>query len=269
VDNPILSISEQCRLIELPRSSFYYQPVQTVDHYMLQLMALIDEEFTRHPHLGTRTMRQYLRSIGHTVNRKRVQHLYCLMGLEAIYPKPDLSKPNKAHKIYPYLLRGVPITACNQVWSTDITYIRLQNGFAYLMAIIDWYSRYVLDWQLSTTLEADFCVETLSRTLQQYESGCEIFNTDQGSQFTSSDFTDVLKDHYIQISMDGRGRALDNIFIERLWRSVKYECIYLKEFATVAQVRAALHEYFKYYNNARFHQSLNYNTPAQVYFSGV
>lgn len=213
-------------------------------------------------------MRQYLRSKGHMVNRKRVQHLYCLMGLEAIYPKPDLSKPNKQHKVYPYLLRGKRITACNQVWSTDITYIRMQHGFAYLMAIIDWYSRYVLDWRLSTTLEADFCVDTLLRTLQQYGVRCEIFNTDQGSQFTSTDFTDVLKDHDILISMDGRGRALDNVFIERLWRSVKYECIYLKEFATVAQVRDALQEYFEYYNNARFHQSLNYDTPAKVYFSG-
>jgi len=228
-------------------------------------MKLIDEEYTRHPFLGTRRMRKYLNTEGYPVNRKRVQNLYLGMGIEAIYPAPNLSKANKGHTIYPYLLRGKTITHCNHVWSTDITYIRLKKGFVYLIAIIDWYSRFVLDWQISTTLEADFCVETLQRTLRLAANQCDIFNTDQGSQFTSNEFIKVLKDNAIKISMDGRGRALDNIFVERLWRSVKYECIYLEEFATVSSVHDALHEYFNYYNHKRFHQSLDYKTPAAVY----
>lgn len=228
-------------------------------------MKLIDEEYTRHPFLGTRRMKKYLNKEGYPVNRKRVQNLYRHMGIEAVHPAPNLSKPNKEHAIYPYLLRGKTITHCNQVWSTDITYIRLKKGFVYLMAIIDWYSRFVLDWQISTTLEADFCVETLQRTLGLAVNSCDIFNTDQGSQFTSNEFIKVLKDNEINISMDGRGRALDNIFVERLWRSVKYECIYLNEFATVSSVQDALHEYFDYYNHKRFHQSLDYKTPAAVY----
>jgi len=228
-------------------------------------MKLIDEEYTRHPFLGTRRMKEYLKSMGYPVNRKRIQNLYHQMGIEGVHQGPNLSKANKEHTIYPYLLRGKIITCCNQVWSTDITYLRLKKGFVYLMAIIDWYSRYVLDWQISTTLEADFCVETLERTLQLAKRPCSIFNTDQGAQFTSHDFIDVLKKYEIQISMDGRGRALDNIFVERLWRSVKYECIYLKEFATVASVQEALCEYFNYYNHQRFHQSLDYKTPAAIY----
>lgn len=261
-----MNVTEQCHLIGLSRSSYYYQSLQEIDEYTLQLMNSIDEEFTCHPFLGTRRMREYLIEQGHSINRKRVQHLYQLMGIEAIYPKPNLSKPNKEHQIYPYLLRGKKITARNQVWSTDITYIRLQQGFVYLVAIIDWFSRYVLDWQISTTLEADFCIETLTRTLERMELNCEIFNTDQGSQFTSNDFINVLKKYKIKISMDGRGRALDNIFVERLWRSVKYECIYLKEFGTVDSVQRALQEYFEYYNHKRHHQSLDYRTPAKVYF---
>jgi len=229
------------------------------------VMNLIDEEYTRHPFLGTRRMREYLNSMGYTVNRKRMQRLYHQMGIEAVYPKKNLSKPNKENTIYPYLLRGETITHNNHVWSTDITYLRLKKGFVYLMAIIDWYSRYVLDWQISTTLEADFCVETLQRTLEQSKKTCDIFNTDQGSQFTSTDFINTLKNYKIKISMDGRGRALDNIFVERLWRSVKYECIYLKEFATVSRVKECLTDYFDYYNHKRFHQSLDYKTPAQVY----
>jgi len=228
-------------------------------------MKLIDEEYTRHPFLGTRRMTVYLKNMGYQINRKRIQNLYQRMGIEAVYQAPNLSKRNKENTIYPYLLRGKVIRGCNEVWSTDITYIRLKKGFVYLMAIIDWYSRYVLDWQISTTLEADFCVETLNRTLEHNKVPCDIFNTDQGAQFTSNDFINVLKEYKIKISMDGRGRALDNVFLERLWRSVKYECIYLKDFATVKSVHEALSEYFDYYNHRRFHQSLDYKTPAAVY----
>ena len=228
-------------------------------------MRLIDEEYTRHPFLGTRRMKYYLKALGYDVNRKRIQTLYHRMGIAGVHPGPRLSNPNKNHSVYPYLLRGKPISHCNQVWSTDITYIRLKRGFVYLMAIIDWYSRYVLDWQISTTLEADFCVDTLKRTLKNAKQICDIFNTDQGSQFTCFDFIDTLKNHRIKISMDGRGRALDNIFVERLWRSVKYECIYLKEFVTVSSIQDALLNYFDYYNHHRFYQSLDYKTPAAVY----
>ncbi len=226
-------------------------------------MQLIDEEYTRHPFIGTRKMTAYLKRKGHEVNRKRIQNIYHRMGIEALYAKPNLSKQNKEHKIYPYLLRGLSIDRCNLVWSTDITYIRMKHGFVYLVAIIDWYSRFVFDWEVSTTLEADFCIAVLERCL--INNTCEIFNTDQGSQFTSTDFIRILKDKNIKISMDGRGRALDNIFIERLWRSVKYECIYLREFVTVAELINVLGEYFKFYNYERLHQSLDYKTPADVY----
>ena len=259
------SIARQCNLLGLARSSYYHQPHQEVDELKLILMKIIDEEYTRHPFIGTRRMTQYLINQGYQVNRKRIQSLYQEMGIEAVYPKPNLSRVNKEHSIYPYLLRGKIISACDQVWSTDITYIRLSKGFIYLMAIIDWYSRYVLDWQISITLDADFCIDTLQRTLRNAKKPCEIFNTDQGSQFTSNEFIEVLKSQGIKISMDGRGRALDNIFVERLWRSVKYECIYLKEFDTVMSVDNALHDYFEYYNYKRFHQSLEYKTPAEVY----
>lgn len=208
-------------------------------------------------------MAVYLKNLGYWVNRKRIQTLYGTLGIEAIYPKPKLSRANKEHEVYPYLLRDVAIERCNQVWSTDITFVRLARGFVYLVAIIDWFSRYVLTWSLSTLLTADFCVEALAGIISH--KCCEIFNSDLGCQFTSLAFTGLLKAHAIQISMDGRGRALDNIFIERLWRSVKYECIYLKEFETVAQVKAALTEYFNYYNFQRPHQSLNYRTPAGIY----
>lgn len=228
-------------------------------------MNLIDEEFTRHPFYGTRRMAAYLRHLGHEVNRKRIQSLYRLMGLEANYPKPNLSKRHAEHKIYPYLLKDVKIDRVNQVWSTDITYIRLKEGFAYLMAIIDWRSRYVLDWQLSTTLEADFCIEALARALKKGQS--EIFNTDQGSQFTANDFVDLLLSRGIQVSMDGKGRALDNIFVERLWRSLKYELIYQMEYRSVREAKKGIGEYFVFYNDERFHQALNYKTPREVYFS--
>ena len=228
-------------------------------------MNLVDEEFTRHPFYGTRRMVAYLRHLGYEVNRKRVQGLYRIMGLEANYPKPNLSKIHSEHKIYPYLLRGVKIDRINQVWSADITYIRLKEGFAYLMAIIDWHSRYVLGWQLSTTLGADFCTEVLTHALER--SRCEIFNTDQGSQFTATDFVGLLLSKGIQISMDGRGRALDNVFIERLWRSLKYELIYQMEYGSVREAKKGIGEYFLFYNDKRFHQALNYKTPREVYFS--
>jgi putative transposase len=208
-------------------------------------------------------MTNYINRLGYEMNRKRMQRLYQLSGIEAVYPKPKTSQSSPENRIYPYLLRNLNIMRNNQVWSTDITYIPLKTGYLYLVAIIDWFSRYVLDWQLSTTLEADFCIETLERTLKK--KTCEIFNSDQGSQFTSNHFTRCLLSREIKISMDGRGRALDNIFIERLWRSVKYECIYLQDFYAVKEVMLALSNYFDYYNYRRPHQSLCYKTPAEIY----
>jgi putative transposase len=242
----------------------YYSP-KTIGDETVLLTNLVDEEFTRHPFYGTRRMTAYLRHLGHKINRKRTQSLYRLMGLEANYPKPNLSKKHPEHKIYPYLLEGMEIDRVNQVWSTDITYIRLQTGFVYLMAIIDWRSRYVLDWQVSTTLEADFCIEALARVLEKNQ--CEIFNTDQGSQFTAIAFVDLLLKKGIKVSMDGKGRALDNIFVERLWRSLKYELIYEMEYKAVREAKEGIGEYFVFYNNERFHQSLDYKTPREVYFS--
>ena len=229
----------------------------------LLLTRLVDEEYTRHPFYGARRMSVYLQNLGYAVNRKRMQRLYRLMGLEAIYQKPNLSKAINEHKKFPYLLRGVEINSRNQVWSTDITYIRLKHGFVYLMAIIDWFSRYVLDWQLSISLEADFCIEALSRALNNGK--CDIFNTDQGSQFTSETFTGLLLANDIKVSMDGKGRALDNIFVERLWRSVKYESVYLNRWETVHEAQTGLKKYFDFYNYERPHQSLNYKTPWGLY----
>jgi len=226
-------------------------------------MKIIDEEYTRHPFYGTRRMKSYLQAQGYNVNRKRIQRLYGLMGLEAVYPKPRLSNATKEHKKYPYLLKDVEIIRQDQVWSTDITFIRLKHGFVYLMAVIDWFSRYVLDWELSISLCADFCIEALARVLKIGK--CDIFNTDQGSQFTSEEFTGLLLANEVQISMDGKGRALDNIFIERLWRSVKYESVYLNQWETVQDARQGLSEYFEFYNHERPHQSLGYKTPYTVY----
>jgi putative transposase len=226
-------------------------------------MRLTDELHTAHPELGTRKMVIFLEREGEKVGRKKMRTIFQLLGIEAIYPKPNLSIPHPEHKIYPYLLRDVSIDRRDQVWSTDITYIRLKTGFVYLMAIIDWYSRYVLDWEVSTSLEADFCVETLARCFGK--GICEIFNTDQGSQFTSIAFTDLVLKNNIKLSMDGRGRALDNIFVERLWRSVKYECIYPRDYENVLEVKKGLAKYFEYYNNIRPHQSLKYLTPSEVY----
>jgi putative transposase len=254
-------------LLSINRSSLYYQP-RPVDPTEIMLMRLLDEQYTKTPFYGVRKMTAYLRELGYAVNPKRVRRLLRLMGLEAVYQKPNTSKGNAAHPVYPYLLRGLPIVRCNQVWSTDITYIRLARGFVYLMAVIDWYSRYVLDWSISTTLEADFCIDTVGSLLTQGRR-CEIFNTDQGAQFTTPRFTQPLLDHSIQISMDGRGRALDNIFVERLWRTVKYEHVYLQEIQTVQDARSGLKQYFEFYNHERLHQSLGYRTPAQVYLAGT
>lgn len=257
-----MSVTEQCALLGLSRSSYYHQPNEP-DEKTLSLMHYIDEEYTRHPFLGTRRMVVYLNELGFEVNRKRIQRLYRKMGIEAIYQKPKTSVGDSSHKIYPYLLKNRVISSPNEVWSTDITYIRMRRGFMYLMAVIDWYSRFVLGWALSNTLTSDFCVTLLEQVLSQKR--CSIFNTDQGCQFTSHEFTNVLLSHDIQISMDGKGRAIDNIFIERLWRTVKYECIYLHDFRDVNELKRTLGSYFDYYNNKRNHQSLNYQTPAKVY----
>jgi putative transposase len=229
----------------------------------LLLMRFLDEQYTRTPYYGKRKMVVYLKEQGYIVDRQRVRRLMQLMGLEPLYPKPHLSRPGETSVRYPYLLRGMLIDRVDQVWSCDITYIRLARGFVYLMAIIDWYSRYVLAWELSTTLDASFCLEALDRALQRTQP--EIFNTDQGVQFTSQDWTSRLHQANVRISWDGRGRALDNIFVERLWRSVKYEDIYLKDYQTVSEVREGLSEYFHHYNFIRYHQSLDYKTPFSVY----
>jgi len=257
-----LSIRQQTEIIGLNRSSIYYKPIG-VSPYNIFLMNLLDEQYTKTPFYGVEKMTIFLNKMGHHVNVKRVRRLLRKMGIQAIYPKINLSKANLDHKIYPYLLRNMAIIRCNQVWSTDITYIRLRQGFVYLMAIIDWYSRYVINWKISTTLEAGFCIQGLKESLEN--SCCEIFNTDQGSQFTSNSYTNILLAADVKISMDGRGRALDNIFVERLWRTVKYEDIYLKEYASVKEVKAGLEKYFIFYNEERYHQSLDYKTPEEIY----
>lgn len=230
-------------------------------------MRLMDEQYTKTPFYGARRMMAMLRQKGHQVNIKRVRRLFHLMGIEAVYPKRNISKPHPDHLIYPYLLKGLDVLHPNHVWSTDITYVRLIHGFVYLMAVIDWFSRYVLDWAVSINLEADFCIETMKRILER-GNRCDIFNSDQGSQFTTPRFTEPLLGAGIQISMDGRGRVFDNIFVERLWRTVKYEDIYLKDYSTVDEVKRGLDSYFRFYNHERFHQSLDYRTPYDVYMNG-
>jgi putative transposase len=244
------------------RSGLYYQP-EGESEENLMLMRLIDEEYTRHPFYGSRRMTVWLCEQGHKVNRKRVRRLMEVMGIEALYPKPRLSQPGEGHKIYPYLLKGVEVTRVNQVWSTDITYIRMAEGFVYLVAVMDWFSRFVLSWALSVTMELDFCVEALKRALGRGRP--EIFNSDQGSQFTSERFSGELETRGITISMDGRGRCFDNIFIERLWRSLKYEEIYLRDYALVPEARSGIGNWFRFYNQQRPHQSLGYRTPAKLY----
>jgi len=230
-------------------------------------MRLIDEQYLKTPFYGWPRMTAHLRRQGHEVNHKRVQRLMRLMCLQAIYPKRRTSVAAPGHRVYPYLLRNLAITKPNQVWSTDITYIPMRHGFMYLVAIIDWYSRYVVTWQLSNTLDGRFCLEALDRALAQARP--EVFNTDQGAQFTALAFTSRLESAEVRISMDGRGRALDNVFVERLWRSVKYEHVYLYEYALVTELEKGLNDYFTFYNRERLHQSLSYQTPAEVYFAGV
>jgi putative transposase len=259
-------VSQQCAALGLSRSSYYYQPA-TESEANLALMALIDREYTEHPFRGSRGITAWLRREGHPVNRKRVQRLMRRMGLEAVYPKPRLSVGGAGHKVYPYLLRGVRIERVNQVWSTDITYIPMPNGFMYLVAVMDWHSRYVLSWQLSNTLDGAFCLEALDAALAR---GCpEVFNTDQGVQFTSASFTGRLESAGAKVSMDGRGRCLDNVFVERLWRTVKYEYVYLWRPEAVPGLAAGLTTYFGYYNERRPHQSLRDRTPAEVYGGGL
>lgn len=263
--HPDLSLRRQCELIGLNRSAWYYEPAQESAEN-LRLMRLIDEQYTRTPFYGWPRMTAYLRKDQSCrVNHKRVQRLMQRMGLQAIYPKPRTTLPGVAHRIYPYLLRGVTIEQPDQVWSADITYIPMTHGFMYLVAILDWFSRYVVTWQLSNTLDGRFCLDALATALAQGRP--QIFNTDQGVQFTATAFTQTLEHADIRISMDGRGRALDNIFVERLWRTVKYEHVYLMDYASVPELEAGLRTYFHFYNYERRHQSLAYQTPASVYLA--
>ena len=257
-----ISIRRQCQLIGLNRASFYMRPAGETT-LNLHLMRLIDEQYLGTPFYGYPRMTVYLRRAGYPVNRKRVARLMQKMGLQALFPRPRTTVPAPGHKIFPYLLRGMAITHPDQVWSTDITYVPMATGFMYLVAIIDWYSRYVLTWRLSNTLDGAFCLAALDHALETRQP--EIFNTDQGAQFTAQAFTERLQVANVRISMDGRGRALDNIFIERLWRSVKYEDIYLKHYDSVAALFTGLADYFQFYNQERPHQSLGYHTPAEVY----
>jgi putative transposase len=257
-----LSLRRQCELLGISRASLYYQAVSERAEN-LRLLRLIDEQYTRCPFYGSRRLAAWLKGQGFEVNRKRVVRLMRRMGLEAVYPKPRLSQPGEEHTIYPYRLQEVKVERVNQVWSTDITYIRLVQGFVYLVAVMDWFSRYVLSWALSVSLEVDFCLQALRDALRRGRP--EIFNSDQGSQFTSPRFTGELEARGIVISMDGRGRCRDNIFIERLWRTLKYEEVYLKEYRTVAQARESIGRYFEFYNQRRLHQSLGYRTPAAVH----
>ena len=259
-----MSVREQCRLLSVPRGRLYSRPsgLKAED---LSVMRRLDELYTATPFYGVERMTAALRREGLGIGHNRVRRLLRQMGLEAIYPKPRLSVPGgPEHRVYPYLLRGLRIDRPNQVWSSDITYIRLSQGFVYLAAILDWFSRYVLSWSLSTTLEAQFCVRTLQEALRRARP--QIVNTDQGSQFTGGEWIEELKAAEVSISMDGRGRAFDNIFTERLWRSVKYEDVYLKDYETVDAARAGLGEYFRFYNTARPHQALGYRTPAEIHF---
>lgn len=260
-----LTIRRQCELLGLARSTLYYEPA-TESSRNLALMRLIDEEFLRHPFYGSRQMTAWLNRTGHGVNRKRVQRLMQLMGIEAVYPKRRTSLPAAENRVFPYLLRGVPIKHPHHVWSTDITYVPLRRGFMYLVAVMDWYSRFVLSWRLSNSLETSFCLDALEDAFIWGQP--EIFNTDQGAQFTSAAFTSRLLAAGVAISMAGRGRALDNVFIERLWRTVKYENVYLKDYETVDELYEGLLEYFAFYNRERSHQSLAGRTPWETYQAG-
>jgi putative transposase len=261
--HPKLSVSRQCALLELPRATYYREPTPESD-LNLQLMRIIDETYLAYPFFGSRQMRNWLRLQGHRVNRKRVQRLMRLLGLEAIYRKPNLSAANPQHRIYPYLLKGLVIDRPNQVWATDITYLPIKGGFAYLCAVIDWHTRRVLTWELSNTLDATFCVQAVRRAMAEFGTP-EIFNTDQGCQFTSAEFTKPLLDAGVKLSMDGKGRCLDNVFVERLWRSVKYEEVYLKSYESLIDAHAQLATYFEFYNERRPHKVHDGVPPAHVY----
>jgi putative transposase len=265
-DHSHLSICRQCELLDLNRST-YYLPPATESEENLRLMRLIDRQFLETPFFGSRKMAEQLNRSGEAVNRKRVQRLMTLMGLEAVHPKPRTSVAAPGAKAYPYLLRDRKLTRIDEVWSSDITYIPMRHGFMYLTAVIDWFSRYVLSWRLSNTLDGGFCLEALDEALARGKP--EIFNTDRGSQFTSQEYTGRLEEAGIAVSQDGRGRALDNIFIERLWRSVKYEDIYIKDYELVPELLLGLTAYFRFYDEDRPHQALDYRTPGEVYRAGV
>ena len=266
-ENPALPIAQQCRLLAVSRSAVYRKPAE-VSAEDLAIMARIDRQYLVRPYYGSRRMMAWLATQGHLVNRKRVRRLMRLLGLVAIYQRPNTSKPAAAHKLYPYLLSGRAIERVNQVWCSDVTYIPMAKGFLYLVVVMDWVSRAVLAWRLSNTLSAEFCVEALEEALARYGRP-EIFHTDQGSQFTSDDFTGTLKRHGVTISMDGKGRCMDNIFVERLWRSLKYEEVYLNAYATVAEAKAGIGAWLSFYNQERQHQSLGYRTPRQIYEEGL
>lgn len=267
IDRDIYSppIIEQAKLLGISRSSIYFEP-HGLSPRDQELLKAIDELYTAHPFFGSRRMaRELSKQRKEKINRKCIQRLMRVMGIEAVYPKPNLSQNNAPHAVYPYLLKGITINHSNQVWGTDITYIRLKHGFVYLVAIIDWYSRLVLAWKLSTTMEVGFCLEATKEAIKKYGKP-EIINSDQGVQFTSEAFINLWKENSVTISMDGRGRALDNIFTERLWRSLKYEEVYLHDYETVSEADNGINEYFKFYNTERGHQSLNYQTPTEVHF---
>jgi putative transposase len=266
MNNKVIPLTRQCKLLSLNRSSFYYKPV-VVSDFTLHLMELIDRQYTKDPAYGVPRMTAWLKRQGYKVNRKRITRLMRKMGLQGITPKKRLSRPNKAHKVYPYLLKDLDIIRPNQAFCSDITYIPMRKGFIYLTAVMDWYSRYVVSWKVSLTLDAAFCVEALEEALTIGTP--DIFNTDQGSQFTSTDFTTVLKNHHIAISMDGKGRVFDNIFIERLWRTVKYEEVYLKDYTTVWQAIRSLGDFFRRYNEERLHSALGNRTPYEVYYGAT
>jgi putative transposase len=262
------TIARQCELLGLNRSSYYYRPKDSLGDSDYKVLGRIDEIFTEHPYYGTKRMSHVLKSEGLSVSRKMVRKYYQILGIETVYPKINLSRRNQAHKVYPYLLNNIEVTYPNQVYCADITYIRLKQGFVYLVAIMDWYSRYILSWRVSISLENDFCVEALNESILLYGKP-EIFNTDQGVQFTSKDFTQILEQQDVAISMDGKGRALDNVFIERFWRSLKQEKIYRFDLETVREAKVAIREYIEFYNKQRPHQSLGYKTPQEVHFAGI
>lgn len=262
-----LPVTRQCQLLSLNRSTAYYQPKSDVSDEDLILMRRIDEMHMKRPFYGSRRLRDWLQAEGHEINRKRVQRLMRQMGIAALYPKKNTSKPGKGHKIYPYLLKGLEINRANQVYCSDITYIPMAKGFVYLVAIMDWCSRKVLSWRISNTMDSDFCVDALEEAMERYGAP-EIFNTDQGAQFTSEAFTSVLKAANVKISMDGKGRWIDNVFIERLWRSVKYEEVYLKAYGSVAEARSGIGDYLRFYNTERKHQGIA-KTPDQAYFGEI